>query len=82
MISITHIKWGEKKIGIASHKMLSGNNVFEVTAEGKDGQRYYPGIFSINKAAAIERYGEATINKNGLKGVWVPLKDLELYREA
>lgn len=77
MIDITHIKWSEKKIGIALRKLKPGLNQFVITAKDKNGDYLYPGIFTIHREEAIQKYGLAVINKRNLTGIWIPLEDLE-----
>lgn len=77
MLKIKGIMWGERKIGIALHKLEDGNNAFEIDVVNSAGERFYPGIFVISKEAAIAKYGISTINKNNLQGIWIPLRDLE-----
>lgn len=85
MINITHIMWGKKgkrSIGIAIRKLMRGDNEFVVSAKSKkNGERYYPGTFVINREQAIEKYGVESINA-GLIGVTIPTDDLELYKRG
>jgi len=76
MIEITHIMWGEKKIGIALHKMKSGDNDIKITEKDSKGNPYYPHPFVINKEQAISQYGINPIQKNGLPGIWVFIRDI------
>jgi len=78
MIKITHIKWVGRKIGIALNKLVDGDNDFVITAKNKKGNYIRPGVFTINSTDALTKYGLSVINKNNLRGIWVPLEDLQL----
>ena len=77
MIKITHIKWGGRKIGIALHKLKDGDNEIAITAKDKNGQFYYEDTYLMNRQKLIDIFGISTINKNSLRGIWVPLADIE-----
>jgi hypothetical protein len=76
MIKITHIMWCKQAIGIAERKLKKGVNQFQVTVKDKNGEPLYPGIYSIDREEAIQKYGMRLINQRNLYGIWVPLKDL------
>lgn len=78
MIKITHIMYSKKAIGIALHKLKTGINKFTITVRDKSGDKTYPNIYIINKEDAVEKYGISVINKKGLKGIWLPLDNLEV----
>jgi hypothetical protein len=77
MIKITHIKWSNRSIGVALHKLAEGENTIKITAKGKDDKEYYPEPFTVEKSALESKYGVETINKNDLLGIWIPLKDIQ-----
>ena len=77
MIEITHIKWDGYKIGVALHKLKKGNNRIKITAKDKNGNRYYPKAYVVDKDTLIDKYGVSVINKNSLLGVWIPLREIE-----
>lgn len=74
MIQITHAKWSNHSIGIAERHLHGSETLFEVTIKGHEG------IYRVNGADAIRRYGITQINKPALFGVFIPLKDLPEYR--
>jgi hypothetical protein len=76
MIKITHIMWYKNAIGIAERKLKKGINQFQVTVKNKEGETLYPGIYSIDKDEAIQKYGIRLINQRNLYGIWIPLRDL------
>ena len=71
MLIIKGIMWGERKVGLALHKLHSGENEFIIDVKG------YSGVYRVNKEDAINRYGISVINRGNLKGIWIPLDDLE-----
>ena len=77
MIKITHIKYSNRSIGIAASKMRSGSNMIQITVTDKNGNLLYPEPFRLDRELAIAKYGIQEINKGGLMGVFVPLKDIE-----
>jgi hypothetical protein len=77
MIKITHIKYSNRSIGIAASKKKSGPNKIQITAEDKNGTMLYPEPFRLDREIAIAKYGIQEINKGGLMGVFVPLRDIE-----
>jgi hypothetical protein len=76
MIKITHIMWCQQAIGIAERKLKPGLNKFQITVKNKAGEKLYPITYSIDREAAIQKYGIKLINNKNLYGVWVPLRDL------
>lgn len=74
MFQITHAMWSKGAIGIAAFHLIPGDNVFEVTIKTPLTE---PGIFSINRENAIDKYGLESINKKGVIGIWVPFSDLK-----
>ena len=78
MINITHIKWSPpKRIGVALHKLTPGDNVIQITAKNAQGELLYPNPFTVDMEKIIDLYGVTTINKKDLRGVWIPLADVE-----
>lgn len=75
MIKVTHIKWSNKSIGVALHKLNYGKNTIKITAVGKDGKPYYTTPLVVDRGEIIKKYGVDVIQKNGMEGVWLPLKD-------
>lgn len=68
--------WCQQAIGIAERKLKKGINKFQVTVKDRNGDILYPGIYSIDKDEAIQKYGIRLINKRNLYGIWIPLRDL------
>ena len=77
MLEISGIMWGDKKIGIALHKLTPGLNKFVVTVKDKSGNLLYPNTYCIDRDQAVQKYGVTNINTNNLRGIFVPLADLE-----
>ena len=77
MIEITHALWKRHAIGIALNKLTPGLNKFKVTIKRVDGTIPYPETYVINREEAISKYGIEEINKKGMRGVFVPLDDLQ-----
>lgn len=80
MITITHILWDGRKIGVALNKLHEGWNRIKITTKNVKGEFLYPGTFVVDKDEIIGKYGVLIINKNGLRGVWIPLKEIDQYK--
>ena len=75
MIEIPYIMWSKKAAGVALHKLKEGDNLVKITAKDQRGQPYFPHTITINKSEAVKAYGVSTINKGGLRGIWIPLPE-------
>jgi hypothetical protein len=81
MINISGIMWKDRRLGIALHKLRPGDNKFKVTVLNCTKEPHFPGIYIINLEKAIEKYGVSIINRNDLRGIWVPLNDLQSMKK-
>jgi hypothetical protein len=82
MINISGIMWKDRRLGIALHKLRPGDNKFKVTVLNCTKEPHFPGVYIINLEKAIEKYGISIINRGDLRGIWVPLNDLQGMRKV
>jgi len=77
MIKITHILWRKKAIGVALNKLSSGWNEIAITVKDKNDNFLYPDVLYVTKERLLNIYKVETINNKGLRGVFIPLADIE-----
>jgi hypothetical protein len=77
MITITHILWKKRAIGVALRNMPGGNSMIQITVHRKDGTLYYPRPFMVNREDIIRQFGIEKVNEPSLMGVWLPLSYCE-----
>ncbi len=75
-IAIKYPRWKQRVVGVAKFR-VGTHNAIEITAVGKDGERYYPDMYYMS-GEDIVKHPVQKLPGSGVELYLVPINELEI----